>query len=116
LVWTPWCRRRVLSGAVETRLREIVAGVVDVLGGRVVEVEVISDGVRLLCEVPPRVPPSNLMMFLKGRSSGLLAQGFPGWRGARMRCLWSPSWLVSTVGGALLEVVGGCVEVQKRVA
>jgi putative transposase len=33
-----------------------------------------------------------------------------------MKCLWSPSWFVSTVGGAPLEVVRRYVENQKVAA
>jgi len=33
-----------------------------------------------------------------------------------MKCLWSPSWFVSTVGGAPLDVVKRYVENQKVAA
>lgn len=51
---------------------------------------------------------------MKGRSSRLLRAEFP------VLCPgaapWSPSWFVSTVGGAPLEVVRRYVENQKRAA
>lgn len=55
-----------------------------------------------------------LVQFLIGRSSRRLRQEFAHL--ARMKCLWSPSWLVSTVGGAPLEVVRRYVENQKLAA
>ena len=116
LIWTPRYRKRVLVGAVEARLKEIIFGVLAELGGQVIEVEVMADHVHLLAEVPPTVPLSKLMQLLKGRSSRLLRQEFPRWRSARMRSLWSPWWFVSTVGGALLGVVRRYVENQKQVA
>lgn len=116
LIWCPKFRKRVLVGAVEARLKEIIAGVLDEVGGQVIEVEVMPDHVHLLAEVPPQVGLSRLVKLLKGRSSRQLRQEFPSWRGARMRCLWSPSWFVSTVGGAPLEVVRRYVENQKLVA
>jgi putative transposase len=54
---------------------------------------------------------STLVQSLKGRSSRLLRSEFRHL--ARMKCLWSPSWFVSTVGGAPLEVVRRFVENQK---
>jgi len=99
---------------VEDRLEQIIAQVVDETGGQVIEVEVMPDHVHLLAEVAPTVPLSTLVQTLKGRSARLLRVEFPvGRRGA---ALWSPSWLVATVGGAPLAVVRRQVENQKRVA
>ena len=60
------------------------------------------------------VPLSKLVQKLKGRSCRVLRSEFPLWR--RLPSLWSPSWFVSAVGGAPLEVVGRCVEDHKRAA
>lgn len=110
LIWCPMYRKRVLVGPVETRVTEVIAAVVaDVIG-----VDVMPDHVHLLVEGPPQVSLSRLMRLLKGRSSRLLRLEFAGL--ARMRCLWSPSWFCSTVGGAALEVVRRYVENQKAVA
>lgn len=114
IIWCPKYRRRLLTGRVETRLDQIVAQVVDEAGGRVIEVEVMPDHVHLLVEVPPTVALSKLVQSLKGRSSRVLRSEFPALR--RARALWSPSWFVSTVGGARLEVVRRFVENQKRAA
>ena len=107
-------RRRVLGGPVEARLKEIIFGVVAEVGAEVIEVEVMPDHVHLLVEVPPVVPLSKLVQKLKGRSSRQLRTELPPLR--RLPALWSPSWFVSTVGGAPLEVVRRYVENQKRAA
>jgi putative transposase len=114
IIWCPKYRRRVLAGCVEVRLKEIIAEVVAEANGEVIEVEVMPDHVHLLVEVPPAVPLSKLVQSLKGRSSRLLRQEFPALR--RASALWSPSWFVSTVGGAPLEVVRRYVENQKLAA
>jgi len=114
IIWCPKYRRHVLSGRVEDRLKQIIAQVVDEAGGQVIEVEVMPDHVHLLAEVPPTVPLSKLLQTLKGRSSRQLRAEFPVLR--RGAALWSPSWFVSTVGGAPLEVVRRYVENQKRAA
>jgi REP-associated tyrosine transposase len=77
----------------------------------VIGVETMPDHVHLLVELPPQVAVSKLVQILKGRSSRRLRQEFPHL--ARMKCLWSPSWFVSTVGGAPLGVVRRYVENQK---
>ena len=114
LIWCPKYRRRVLVGMVEAQLREVIAEVVAGVGAQVIEVEVMADHVHLLVEVPPNVALSKLMQLLKGRSSRRLRMEFGHLR--RLPVLWSPSWFVSTVGGAPLEVVRRYVENQEAVA
>ena len=114
LIWCPRYRRRVLVGAVEERLKDILAQVAVRVGAEIVEIEVMPDHVHLLVEIPPPVAFSRFVQLAKGRSSRLLRREFPHL--LRLPCLWSPSWFVSTVGGAPLEVVRRYVENQKRAA
>ena len=107
----PEVRRDVLRGPIQTRLKQIIGEVVAECGAMVIEVETMPGHVHLLVELPPQVAVSKLVQVLKGRSSRRLRQEFAHL--ARMKCLWSPSWLVSTVGGAPLEVVRRYVENQK---
>lgn len=111
VIWCPKYRRGVLGGEVERRLKQIIDEVVAEFGGMVIEVETMPDHVHLLVELPPQVAVCKLVQILKGRSSRRLCEEFP--RVGRMKCLWSPSWLVCTVGGAPLVMVGRCVENQK---
>jgi putative transposase len=111
LIWCPKYRRRVLVGGVDVRLKAIVADVASQVGAGVLEVEVMPDHVQLLAEVPPTLPLSEFMRLVKGRSSRLLRMEFPRLR--RLPVLWSPWWLVSTVGGAPLAVMRRYVENQK---
>jgi putative transposase len=114
VIWCPKYRRRVLGGAAERRLKQIIDGVVCEFGGMVIEAETMPDHVHLLVEMPPQVAVSKLVQILKGRSSRRLRQEFPHL--ARMKWLWSPSWFVSTVGGGPVEVARRYVENQKLTA
>jgi putative transposase len=107
LIRCPKYRRRVLVGGVDELVKVIIGDV----AAEVIEVEVMPDHVHLLAEVPPTVPLSRFVGLAKGRSSRLLRMEFPRLR--RLPVLWSPSWFVSTVGGAPLEVVRRYVENQK---
>jgi len=111
VIWCPKYRRRVIGGRVEARLKQIIDEVVTECGGEVIECETMPDHVHLLLELPPTAPLSGLMAKLKGRSSRRLRAEFPQLR--RRPALWSPSWFVSTVGGAPLDVVRRYVENQQ---
>ena len=114
IIWCPKYRRRVLVGRVERRLKEIISAVCADVNGEVIELEVMPDHVHLLAELPPSVALSVFIGQLKGRSSRILRQEFARLR--RGSSLGSPSWFVSTVGGAPLEVVRRYVENQKVAA
>lgn len=114
VIWCPKYRRDVLRGPIQTRLKQIIDEVVDEFGGMAIEVETMPDHVHLLVELPPQVAVSKLVQILKGRSSRRLRQEFAHL--ARMKCLWSPSWFVSTLGGAPLEVVKRYVQNHKVTA
>jgi len=114
VIWCPKYRRGVLGGAAELRLKQIIGEVVAEVGGMVIEVATMPDHVHLLVELPPQVAVCKLVEVMRGRSSRRLRREF-GYL-ARMTCLWAPSWFVSTVGGAPLEVVQPNVENQKLTA
>lgn len=114
IVWCPKYRRALLSGHLASRLRELIVDVVEDCGGEVLELEVMPDHVHLLAEVPPQIALSRLMQSLKGQTSRVLRSEYP--QLLSTRSLWTPSWLLSTVGGAPLDVVKRDVENQKDAA
>lgn len=114
VVWCPKFRCRVLTGAVEERLKQLIREIVSDSGAWLVELETMPDHVHLLVEVDPQFGIAALVKYLKGRTSRVLRQEFPHL--ARMKSLWSNSYFVATVGGAPLDVVRRYVENQKVAA
>lgn len=60
VVWCQKCRRQVLGGGVDERLKEIIDEVWAEVAAKVIEVGVIRDQVHLLAEVVATVPLSQL--------------------------------------------------------
>lgn len=114
VIWCPKYCRSVLVDGIDTRLEEIIHAVCNELTAEVIELEVMPDHVHLLVEVDPQFGIHKLVRRIKGRSSRLLRQEFPVLR-SRLPSLWTHSYLVSTVGGAPLEVIKQYIEQQKRV-
>ena len=112
VVWRPKYRRPVLVDGVDTRLKEIIRQTADELQAEIVELEVMSDHVHLLCEVDPQFGIHKLVKRLKGRSSRVLRDEFP-WLKSRLPSLWTNSYFVATVGGAPLAIVKQYIEQQK---
>lgn len=112
VVWCPKYRRKVLVGAVEARLKEIVKAVCTELDCELIEVECDRDHIHLLVEVDPQFGIHKLIKRIKGRSSRLLRQEFEHLR-TKLPTLWTNSYFVSTVGGAPLDAVKQYVQNQK---
>jgi putative transposase len=71
-----------------------------------------SDHIHALIEYPPKLSISQMVNSLKGVSSRRYGQaGYPKPYGKD--ALWSPSYFVSSVGGAPLEILKKYLENQK---
>lgn len=114
IVWCPKYRRKVLTGAIDARLQEIIRALCQEMRVEVIALEVMPDHVHLLAEVDPQFGVHRLVKRLKGASSRYLRSEFPQLK-RRLPSLWTNSYFVSTVGGAPLAVIQQYVEQQKNV-
>jgi putative transposase len=113
VVWCPKYRRKVITGDVDIRLKQIIREVCAERGSAIVELETMPDHVHLLVECDPQYGIHRLIKQIKGRSSRLIRQEFPQVK-SRIPTLWTNSYFVATVGGATLEIVKRYVENQRN--
>lgn len=114
VVWCPKYRRSVLHSGVDERLKQVVCEVCAEFDSELVELEIMSDHVRLLVGVDPQFGIHRLVKRIKGRSSRILREEFP-WLKSRIPSLWTNSYFVTTTGGAPLAAVKQYIEDQKQV-
>jgi putative transposase len=81
---------------------------------KLIEFDGENDHVHLLVHYPPKIAISKLVNSLKGSSSYRLKRLHPEinqyyWQGK----LWSPSYFVSSCGGAPIEIVRQYIEQQQ---
>ena len=112
VVWCPKYRRKVLTGKIEARLKELIQETCLELQCELIELELMPDHVHLLVEVNPQFGIHTLVKNLKGKSSRILRKEFPVLT-TKLPTLWTNSYFVSTVGGAPLEVIKQYIENQK---
>lgn len=112
IVWCPKYRRKVLTGDVEKRLKEIVREVAEELRVVIVEMETDRDHIHILADVDPQFGVAAFIRKAKGRSSRLLRKEFPHLR-TKLPSLWTNSYFVTTVGGAPLSIVKQYIENQQ---
>ena len=112
VVWCPKYRKKVLFGAIEARLIQIVKDVCEEQMSELIEIECNKDHIHILVEVDPQFGIHRLIKLIKGRSAHLLRKEFSLLR-STLPTLWTNSYFVSTVGGAPISVVKQYIENQK---
>lgn len=105
-------RRKVLTNGVDVRLKELLLEYVANLSVDILKMKIMPDYVYILLEVDPQFGVHKAVKSLKGYTSKILRQEFPYLR-TKMPTLWTSSYLVSTVGGAPLEVIKQYIKNQK---
>ena len=113
IVWCPKYRRKVLVNGVDTRLKELIIQVCQLIQVEIIEMEIMPDHVHLLLEVDPQFGVHKAVKTIKGRTSRILRQEFPRLK-TKLPTLWTNSYFVSTVGGTPLEIIKQYIEGQKR--
>ena len=105
--------RKVLVGAVETRLKNILYATAAQYGVLIEAMEVMPDHVHLFVSGDPTRCVAEIVNRLKGASSHLLREEFPHLK-SRMPTLWSRSYYAGTVGHVSEETVKKYIENQKK--
>src|SRR5882672_7121044 len=105
LVFCPKYRKKVLSGPVETRLKE--------LSLTLHTMEIMPDHVHLFVESDPGMAPAKIAAQLKGYTSRILRQEFRHLR-SQLPSLWSRSYYIGSVGHVSKATVRRYIEHQQE--
>ena len=98
-------------GNVAQRLGELLEQKTAELGWSIVAMEIMPDHVHLFLGTDPDVSPTQVMHALKGYTSRVLRQEFPGLQ--TMPSLWTRSYWVSTADNVSAEVIQRYIAEQK---
>ncbi|MGX8797003.1 IS200/IS605 family transposase [Fusibacter sp. JL298sf-3] len=99
IVFAPKYRRQVIYGKLKTDVGKILRDLCDRKGIEIVEAELCSDHVHMLIRIPPKYSVSQIMGYLKGKSSLIIFD-----RHANLkykygnRHFWCRGYYVDTVG------------------
>ena len=113
-VWCPKYRRKLITGNIEIRLKEIIMGVAQENNWEIIALETMPDHVHLFIKTDPTIAPNSVIAKVKGRTSRLLRFEFPELR-SRLPSLWTRSYFVSTDGHVSSEAIKKYVGGQKGI-
>ena len=110
LVWITKYRKRVLSGELRLRVREIIAQVADEYGVRIINGVLSADHVHIFAEIPPHLSVSDFVKVAKGRSSRKIQQQFPHIRKEYWGChFWGRGFFSSTSGNVTDDIINNYI-------
>jgi len=112
LVWCPKYRKKVLTGEIAARLRDLLDTKAIELGVEIQIMEIMPDHVHVFITGQPTEAIQYIVNQLKGNSSRILRQEFAELR-SKLPCLWSRSYYAGTVGHVSEETVRKYIEAQK---
>ena len=112
VVWCSKYRRKVLTGKIEVRLKELIKETCLELQCELIELELMQDHVHLLVDVHPQFGIHTLIKKMKGKTSRILRKEFPVLT-TKLPTLWTNSYFVSTASSAPLDVIKQYIDNQK---
>jgi putative transposase len=114
VVWCVKYRHKLLTGEVESNLKEILHQIASDNHFEITEIEADADHIHLLIDCSPQHSIPNIIKALKGVSARLLFKKFPQlktklWGGN----MWNPSYFVATVSEQTEEQIRKYIQNQK---
>ena len=114
-VWVTKYRYQVLKGEVAQRTRELIRQTCLSREIKIIRGHVSKDHVHVLLSCPPRLSPSQIMQYLKGRSSRRLQEEFPHLKKRYWgRHIWARGYFCASVGSLNEEHVKAYIENHDR--
>jgi len=115
VVWVTKYRKKVLTRAIGERLRELIRQGCESIGITIVQGSIGKDHVHILLSCPTTIAPSKIVQYLKGRSSKLIQNEFPGLKKIYWgQHLWAVGYFCATVGSVTEETIKLYIENQNK--
>jgi putative transposase len=106
LVWITKYRKKVLTGSIAERVREIIRQICKANEVEILKGHVSRDHVHLFVWVPPQISVSKLVQHLKGKTSIKLQQEFkPLQKEYWGRHIWARGYFAAISGNITDEII-----------
>ena len=114
LIWVPKYRKRVLTGAVAERVRDVLRQISMEHEVHIISGKVSGDHVHMFLSYRPQLALSKLVQYLKGGSSRIMLQEFPRLRKQFWgHHLWARGYMAISSGNITDEMVQKYIDEQE---
>ena len=99
VVFAPKYRRQAIYGQIRTDIGSILRKLCEYKGVEIIEAEACKDHIHMLVSIPPKYSVSQIMGYLKGKSSLMIYEKYANMKYKYgNRHFWCRGYYVSTVG------------------
>ena len=99
IVFAPKYRRQVIYGKIKQDVGQMLRKLCEYKGGEIIEAEACKDHIHMLVSIPPKYSVSQIMGYLKGKSSLMIYEKYANMKYKYgNRHFWCRGYYVSTVG------------------
>ena len=106
IIWVTKYRYKVLGGKISERLRELIRQGCTARRMTILDGNIGRDHVHLLISCPPDISPSQVVQYIKGRSSKMIQEEFPELKQKYWgQHLWARGYFCATVGSVDKETI-----------
>ena len=113
IVWITKYRYKILFGRVAERLRELLRQGCEAKNITIIKGNITPNHVHMLISCPPNLAPSQIMRYLKGRSSKKLQEEFPTLKRRYWgQHIWATGYFCRSVGNVTEQMIKDYIENQ----
>ncbi len=99
IVFAPKYRRQVIYGKIKQDVGQMLRKLCEYKGVEIIEAEACKDRIHMLVSIPPKYSVSQIMGYLKGKSSLMIYEKYANMKYKYgNRHFWCRGYYVSTVG------------------
>jgi putative transposase len=99
IVFAPKFRRQIIYGKIKKEIGKILRKLCEYKGVEILEAEACPDHIHMLISIPPKYSISQIMGYLKGKSSLMIFDKFANMKYKYgNRHFWCKGYYVSTIG------------------
>ena len=113
IVWLPKYRKKILLDEVKEKVEKLLKECADVNGWEIQELNIQSDHVHLMIQLPPSISVSRAVQLLKGISSKTIREELPQVRKMLWgKDFWADGYFSETVGTVSEERIRNYIKNQ----
>lgn len=110
IVWITRYRKRVMTGNLRLRIREIIAQVAEEMHIKIINGVLSADYIHLFLEIPPHVSVSEFVKIAKGRSPRKVQMEFLDLKKEYLgKHFWGRGFFISTSGNVTDEIINNYI-------
>lgn len=114
IVFIPKYRRRIMYGEVKKDLAEILKKLCEMKGIQLIKGKICRDHIHMYIAIPPKYCVSEIMAYLKGKSTLMLFDRHPEYRNKGNRHFWARGYFVASVGNVNEATIIKYIEEQQE--